>query len=495
MALKKHVFFGISLAAAVLVIAVLYIPLILKVLLMASAAAAGILGVSYFKVFRFSVPVRTAIYAATAVMIILPFAYGGAWVMGLASICGDSRCDISECQTGCAADCSGLTCADGICQTAVGEDCQNSNDCSCQGGYACQPSRNGTDSTGCFMVSCGDGYCDTPETQNDCCSDCGCPSGYNCQNNQCALESLSIAVAGFQISGEYSATTLYTNPELHYPIMESGGIDHPLMTVTVKNNGQTKASNVQIGVKVGSYTDWSYEDAGNIQPSASEILQFNPVFTYDVMGISEDETVQVDIKVTYDDIEGVSHTSYFSKTMKIISREWINWEYPGFITGWITPNDPMVRSATTASTGGLAPAYVDDDIYATADRVWSYFNGTYPGTPYSGIQYVSDPRGIEFVQFPAQTLRNQAGDCEDLAVLYASALESVGIQTYILLMPGHAFMAFCSSTACDSVYPVETTMMEGYSLEQAITQGNLQWDQITAIVDTTSPYISPPSQM
>ncbi len=486
----------IAVCEIILIVIILFLPLagILKILLI--IACTGGLGLgAIFGLFAVSGSAKIIASVAMAIMIFSPAIYGGAWAMGLTSICGDNRCDLNECKTACTLDCNQDTCADSICQIAIGENCKNSNDCQCQTGYSCQPERNASNSMGCYQIICGDSYCDGNETQNTCCTDCGCPTGYNCQNNQCILESLNIIVSNILFSDDYSATTLYTNPTLHYPIIGSTGIDHPLVTITIKNNGETKASDVEVGIKIGSYTDWSYKNVGDVLPSASEIVQFNPVFNYNVMDISEDKTAQVDIKVTYDDVQGASHTNYFSDSMDIISREWMNWGYPGFIAGWITTNDPLVRQLTTSAASGLAPGYIQDDIYPAAQRIWSYLNGTYP--QWYSVQYVSDPRGIEFVQFPAQTLRNNAGDCEDLAVLFATALESVGIRTRIILISGHAFMLFCDSSTCSSGWAVETTMMGGSSLEQAISVGNNEYntETILALIDTTSAYISPPSQM
>jgi len=530
--LLKGVVLGACEVIIITIILILPLPDMLKILLIIAATGGIILGaVSGGLIAIASSGAKTAIYAAMAIMVASPVAYGGAWAMGMTSICGDGRCDLSECQTGCTADCSAATCADNICQIVIGENCGNSLDCACPADYACNLGKNGTDIKGCYVIGCGDGSCDPPETnitcctdcgcglgytcvnnlcqtqcgdtycvgdetQISCCTDCGCATGYSCQNNACILESLALTVSGFQLSGEYSATTLKTNPTLHYPIIASGS-DHSLMIVTIRNNGQTKASNTQVGVKVGDYSDWLYKNVGDLLPSDSEILQFNPVFNDNIWQVSEDEMAQVNIKISYDDVQGTSHTNYFSETMKIISREWMNWQYPGFIAGWITPNDDMIRTITTAATTGLAPGYNDNDILPAAKRIWAYLNGTYSSPPGYSISYVSDPRGMEFVQFPATTLRNQAGDCEDLAVLFATALESVGIRTLIVVIEGHAYMIFCASaTSCGNVHPVETTMITG-SFEAANNQGKWEYQNqpILAQIDTYSPYILPPDDM
>lgn len=45
------------------------------------------------------------------------------------------------------------------------------------------------------------------------------------------------------------------------------------------------------------------------------------------------------------------------------------------------------------------------------------------------IRYVPDPRGLEMVQTPPQTLSILTGDCDDKATLLATLLETMGLAT------------------------------------------------------------------
>lgn len=45
------------------------------------------------------------------------------------------------------------------------------------------------------------------------------------------------------------------------------------------------------------------------------------------------------------------------------------------------------------------------------------------------IKYVNDPRGVEMVQTPPQTLTIMTGDCDDKATLLATLLETMGFAT------------------------------------------------------------------
>lgn len=56
------------------------------------------------------------------------------------------------------------------------------------------------------------------------------------------------------------------------------------------------------------------------------------------------------------------------------------------------------------------------------------------------IQYVSDPYAKEYIAEPAETLKTGGGDCDDGALLLAALIESIGIKTRIVIIPGHAFI-------------------------------------------------------
>jgi hypothetical protein len=52
-------------------------------------------------------------------------------------------------------------------------------DCGCPSGQSCV-------NNACQVIeTCGNGYCGSGENQNNCCKDCGCPSGQSCVNNFC----------------------------------------------------------------------------------------------------------------------------------------------------------------------------------------------------------------------------------------------------------------------------------------------------------------------
>lgn len=78
-----------------------------------------------------------------------------------------------------------------------------------------------------------------------------------------------------------------------------------------------------------------------------------------------------------------------------------------------------------------------------------------------GINYVIDASSaftantgtaqIDSLNFPYQTLLYHGGDCDDLTILNCSLLEALGIQTALVTVPGHIYMAVDTGLAVQEV--------------------------------------------
>ena len=56
------------------------------------------------------------------------------------------------------------------------------------------------------------------------------------------------------------------------------------------------------------------------------------------------------------------------------------------------------------------------------------------------IEYVSDPVAKEYIESPVELLQTRGGDCESGTLLLAALEESIGIDSEIVLIPGHAYL-------------------------------------------------------
>ncbi len=77
-----------------------------------------------------------------------------------------------------------------------------------------------------------------------------------------------------------------------------------------------------------------------------------------------------------------------------------------------------------------------------------------PTSPFTAAQ--SNPLIVDSISLPRDTLKRATGDCDDLTVLYTSILETVGIETAFITVPGHIYAAFNTrvpSRSYKSVHP------------------------------------------
>jgi len=94
----------------------------------------------------------------------------------------------------------------------------------------------------------------------------------------------------------------------------------------------------------------------------------------------------------------------------------------------IKANDPVIKQVATS----IATQSCTDSKICHAKALYYFVR--------DNIQYVSDPNNKEYIASPIETLKTGGGDCDDGAILLANLLESVGIKTNIVVIPGHAMI-------------------------------------------------------
>ena len=72
-------------------------------------------------------------------------------------------------------------------------------------------------------------------------------------------------------------------------------------------------------------------------------------------------------------------------------------------------------------------------------------------------------------------LDQASGNCIELTLLYASTAEALGLESAIIMIPGHAYVAIRLDSKNDSYYFVETTMIGGATFQDAAHEGNTEW--------------------
>ena len=279
---------------------------------------------------------------------------------------------------------------------------------------------------------------------------------------------------GNQISSTEAAVKIvHRNLKELYAIRYKQYNSQGIGTLSIKNTGDEPLYNIRIDTDIEDVTSESRstEPVKTLSPGETRTL-FVPVSITDkILSITENGESSVRFRVVF----GSSDSKYYYKEMSKIlmyNKNAITWDKTERLGSFIMPRDASVSSygrRVLSSVNHSAGKGISNKIF-TAMVLFDSLNA-------GGLSYVSDPRNtfsqtssgntaIDYVQLPGETLSKKAGDCDDLTVLYASLLESVGISTAIITVPGHVFLMFNSevidTSACEvSDNPRDYVIREG----------------------------------
>jgi hypothetical protein len=216
---------------------------------------------------------------------------------------------------------------------------------------------------------------------------------------------------------------------------------------------------------VPGYIDWTTPDVLPSIPAAHTVIKcFYPQFPSKVTQIKNETPAGLEIKIRWNDGNGPTHEEILREQFAFRGVNEIEWsDMPASeVIGWfdlfnnyelvpamVTPNDPVVTEFAAAVTeilgGNVAGAsHSAKDADELMRGLYYYMIGT--GMRYAGS--LGFPTEIGDVQTTVQTVRlprdviiTNNGLCIELAALWASVLEHLGIPSELVLIPGHCFIA------------------------------------------------------
>jgi hypothetical protein len=177
-----------------------------------------------------------------------------------------------------------------------------------------------------------------------------------------------------------------------------------------------------------------------------------------------------------------------------------------YIAGWVTPRaKEVIKLVDNIMTEGKEKFLgynskitseneqsetVLKEIKAIFDALQSKYQLKYSNEV---IYYGTDKAYFfQSIKLPNDTLQTRSGNCIDFSVLFASVLEAVGINSVIVLIPGHAFVGWETWNESAKFQFIETTAIEKLSFEDAFSIGQEHMSKGTR-VSTPIPYEFPDS--
>lgn len=283
---------------------------------------------------------------------------------------------------------------------------------------------------------------------------------------------------------EVTATTLaYTKAPLEIEVLKLRPIfsntyklyqDEGLGTVKLTNNTNKAMEGVTFSFKVNDFMDFATESKlDKLLPGQSAEIKLKAVFNNNILNVTEDTSVQTLLEASY--FENGKRESYSKNlAVSVYEKHKLLWDEGGRYASFITPKDPPILAFVRSVITQYKDTKDESQLAAILFNALGVYGLTYIQDPTNPYQVASGKTNtVDYIQFPRETLERKSGDCDDLVAFYTSSLESMGINTRVVEVPGHMFMMFSTGVNADE---------DGYTMDDMYV---IYEDKLWIPVETT----------
>ena len=285
-----------------------------------------------------------------------------------------------------------------------------------------------------------------------------------------------IPLGGYHLFGKVPAVGSVVDMKLY----NLDGVDHQLK-VDVSIEGATTTSTQTVSVLKG----------------AIETLHLTPPLRadYNVAALRAEAPAQLLLKVTK--VDGAKESTVYEQSHQVtlmprdtlpLARFYdrdhalMRWT-PEFLGAWMTPNAKAVEELLTAAKKRLPPG---QSFSGAQSPTLPQVKALYDELHERGMSYVMDPRVLAHdsliarTRLPSEVLSSTNAQCLEGTILYATLLEAIGLRPIIVLVPGHAFIAWYNESHDPRPGPyhfLETTLTHAADFEHAVSYGAKEYEQ------------------
>jgi tetratricopeptide (TPR) repeat protein len=160
--------------------------------------------------------------------------------------------------------------------------------------------------------------------------------------------------------------------------------------------------------------------------------------------------------------------------VNVYDKHRLTWDERGRFATFVTPKDAPIMNLVRSVATQFKETKDEAQLAGAVFDALGVFGLTYIPDPSNPYQISSGKvNTVDYIQFPRETLERKSGDCDDLVAFYSAALESMGIETRVLEVPGHMLMMFSTGIAAED---------DGYTMDNMYV---IYQDQLWVPVETT----------
>jgi tetratricopeptide (TPR) repeat protein len=239
-----------------------------------------------------------------------------------------------------------------------------------------------------------------------------------------------------------------------FPAMQNWYSKNPLATLRIENTERFPIENIEVTFFQKGFMDSPTVCAKlpSLGPGASAEVGILAAFNQEVFRNEGVIPLSGEIVVTYRG-KGRAGEQKTAVSYDLLDKSAIVWDDDRKEAAFITPADSALRNYASyirqICKDRTIPGYNDSvqfacELFHALGELGVLYQVD-PTQPYASVRGGAEV--IDSVSLPRDTLRRITGDCDDLTALYASILESAGIPTAFITVPGHIYAAFDAKSA------------------------------------------------
>lgn len=237
-------------------------------------------------------------------------------------------------------------------------------------------------------------------------------------------------------------------PDL-FAAMQSYYVTTPLGSVTITNPEKYDLENLEVSFFQAGFMDTPTPAASFPILAAGESIgiPLYASFNRDVFSVEGITPLTGEIIAEYTS-RGKPAQQKVSVTYDLYDKTSMVWDDDRKVAAFITPADSALRNYSSfirqSCRESTIPAYSESMQFAIqAFHALGEIGCLYqvdPTLPFTQAQ--ENKMVVDSISLPRTTLKNITGDCDDLTVLYCSLMETVGIESAFITVPGHIYASF-----------------------------------------------------
>ncbi len=225
-----------------------------------------------------------------------------------------------------------------------------------------------------------------------------------------------------------------------YPLFMQLYKNDPVATIVLTNGESAEIRNVTVSFTAGKYTSSALksEPIPILKKMQSTAVDLTVDFSSDLLSFAENGMISGNLVIEYE-LLGKKITVIQGISLSVSNRNSYLWGDTESLAAYISPDTPEVLEYAKYVAG-----IARNNLYSGMNRNLQFAATMFDALKSSGIVYSGDKttpyatyhlsEESDYIQYPLQTMDFSSGDLDELGILYASCLESVGIGTGFIPM-------------------------------------------------------------